>query len=90
MARDHVSLHASRQSFVRGFRNIVLCFLLSIFQADVSPSIISKVVALKQEHKARNPAISIAEMMNTEEIEIECRQGNERMDGLFFQALIIK
>ena len=56
------------------FEGFVISFLVFFdepLNADVAADIISKVVALKQQQKTGNTAVSIAERVNTEEIQIE-------------------
>jgi hypothetical protein len=65
MARDHASLMPAGRALFEGFVVSFLVFFYQPLQADVAPHIVSKVVARTQKQKARNPAVSIMERMDT-------------------------
>lgn len=66
----------------------LLVFLDDPFEADVAPHLIAQVVALQQQEQPGNAAVAVAERMDAEKIQIECRQGDQRMRPAFPHAAI--
>ena len=69
---------------------VVALFILfdQPLQADIAPDFIAEMVGLQQEQQAGNPAVAVSEGMDAKEIEIEGRQGDQRMDPPFLQTEI--
>jgi hypothetical protein len=73
-----------------GQRLVITLFILldETLQADVTPHVISEMIALKEKQQSGYPSVPIPEGMDAEEVEIEGRHCGERVNPPFFKALL--
>ena len=81
------SLMPPLRTFFQGFIVAFFVLLDEAFETDIAAHLVTELIALQQEEKARDPAVAVAEGVNAQKIKVESRKSDERMNPFLTQAL---
>lgn len=83
-----LSLVPAQGGLLQGLVVAVLVLLDDAFEADVPADLEAKVVALEEQEQAGDPAVSVAEQVDAQEVEVEGGDGEERGQALLLQGVV--